>query len=39
MTQTMEENALPQDEPIEKYEGAPPDEVDYWMSVFGDKDD
>ena len=39
MTQAMEEKALPQNEPIEKYEGAPPDEVDYWMSVFGDDDE
>jgi len=39
MNDAMEEQALPQNEPIEKYEGAPPDEIDYWMSVFGDKDE
>lgn len=35
----LQESALPQDEPMEKYEDASGDDVDYWMSVFGDMDD
>lgn len=32
----LREMSLPQDEPIEKYEGASPEEVEYWLTVFGE---
>lgn len=32
---TLHRESFPADEPIEKYEGPPPDEVDYWWKVFG----
>lgn len=39
MNAALHESALPQDEPIEKYEGASPDEVEYWLGVFGEDED
>ena len=39
MNSALEENALPQNEPIEKYEGPPAGETDYWMRVFGEADE
>jgi len=36
LDETFAKGAMPADEPIEKYEGASPEEVDYWMSVFGE---
>jgi len=35
IAEALDRHALPPDEPMEKYEGTPPDEVDYWMGVFG----
>ena len=32
-------NSLPEDEPIEKYEGAAGEDADYWMRVFGDEEE
>ncbi len=31
------ESALPQDEPMEKYEGTSPEEAEYWRDVFGEE--
>ena len=33
--ETLKENSLPEDEPLEKYEGAAGEDADYWMRVFG----
>jgi len=35
----LSENSLPEDEPIEKYEGAAGEDADYWMRVFGDEEE
>ena len=35
----LKESALPEDEPIEKYEGGANEDADYWMKVFGDEDE
>ena len=35
----LSRNALPSDEPIEKYEGGSEDETNYWLKVFGGDED
>ena len=35
--QTLESSSIPDDEPIEKYEGPSADEVDFWEGVFGEE--
>lgn len=35
--QTLESSSIPDDEPIEKYEGPSSDEVDFWEGVFGEE--
>lgn len=42
LTAALDEHAMPQDEPVEKYEGgADEDDMNYWLGVFGggDEDD
>ncbi len=33
----LEDKSVPQDEPIEKYEDVPPDDIEYWLGVFGEE--
>ena len=33
----LEDRSVPQDEPIEKYEDVPPDDIEYWLGVFGEE--
>ena len=35
LQETLKEHSLPQDEPMEKYEGGAGGEMDYWLSIFG----
>jgi len=35
LQETLKEHSLPQDEPMEKYEGGTGGEMDYWLKVFG----
>jgi len=37
--ETLTDDTLPSDEPIEKYEGPSDDEADFWMGVFGGEDE
>ena len=34
---TLSDSSLPDDEPIEKYEGSSADETEYWLGVFGEE--
>jgi predicted RNA-binding protein with PIN domain len=35
LEETLRDSALPQDEPIEKYQGGGNDETDFWLKTFG----
>ena len=35
----LKASSLPQDEPMEKYEGTPDGDMDYWLKIFGKKDE
>ncbi len=37
--ESLKDSSLPENEPIEKYEGGADEDADYWMKIFGDEDD
>lgn len=37
--EAFRENEVPEDEPIEKYDGPSKDEVDYWLGFFGEDEE
>jgi len=39
IAQALDDSAVPSDEPIEKYEGTAGGETDYWLRVFGRKEE